>query len=135
MLRNILSIIVGYIVMAACTMLGIVGCMLAAGMPLDPKAMPDSLPLAYLVGTLALGTLAAAVGGFITAVIACRKPPVEGYILAGLVLALGVLYALTSHDPVQPVWYVWCLPPTGALGVAAGALAYSKVKQLRAEAA
>jgi hypothetical protein len=120
MWRNVLAVVLGYAVLAALTMAGVAFSTYAFRIPLI-TTQPVTLPLAYLLTTLVLGTLAAVAGGYLAARIARRRPPVAAYGLAALVLVLGTAYALTGADPVQPAWHLWSLPLTGVAGVVAGA--------------
>lgn len=120
MFRSILSIIVGYVVIAAVTVLTTVLSAVAVGVPLEmprPDAPPP--PAAYLAGNIAGSALAAILGGVAAARIASTRRRAHACALAAIVFVLGVAYALTSTGPA-PAWYFRLLPILGGLGVSLG---------------
>jgi len=120
MLRSILSIVVGYIVMAALVV--VADFALAAVFPEyreagEQEIAPPALPVAVNLGC---GLVAAAAGGFAAARIARRARFGHALVLAGLLLAFGAVYALAGWNGVQPNWYLALLPLAGAIGATAG---------------
>jgi hypothetical protein len=65
--------------------------------------------------------LAAAAGGFVTAMVAARNPLYHVLVLAVIVLVLAGLSALQSRGK-QPIWYQLALLAIAPLGVMAGGL-------------
>ena len=141
MLRNILGGIAGYVVMVVVALAGIGVAWLALG---GSGAFDGEGPYpstAWIVLNLMSGLIAAFLGG-----LAARKigrSPLAVMILAGLVLVLGIILALTAEssyakrEPVekpvaemsfmeagqhakQPTWYNWVIPLVGAAGALAG---------------
>jgi hypothetical protein len=137
MLRFIVAVVVGYLVMAIL----VVAASAVALVAPDLAFRQDSYDVrtGWLVWTLVVGAVAAVAGGFVAVVIARRRSAAT--VLAGLVLAVGLISALanlgkerpTGEPPaglslperasraVQPTWYAIFLPVLGAGGVLAGA--------------
>jgi hypothetical protein len=75
----------------------------------------------YAFVNLGYSFLAAAAGGYITALLADGNPIVQVLVLAIIVLAMGALSALQSRGK-QPVWYALTLLALMPIGVLAGGL-------------
>jgi hypothetical protein len=75
----------------------------------------------YVVVNLGYSFLAAAAGGFVTAMVAARNPLYHVLVLAVIVLVLAGLSALQSRGK-QPIWYQLALLAIAPLGVMAGGL-------------
>ncbi len=141
MLRDILAAIGGYIVMVIVVFIGI-GLAWAvlggegafAGEGPEPSTVWTAMNIVF-------GFLAAVVGGYTARRLGHSAAAVK--ILVGLVLALGLVFALTTEwayetadvidKPVaemtfteageharNPVWYPWLIPLVGAAGVLVG---------------
>lgn len=120
MLRSFLSVIAGYIVMAALVVAAEVA--LATAFPEyraagESQTTPPPLPVAV---HLACAALAAATGGFATARIAAKSTFRHALTLAGLLMMFGAVYAAVAWNGAQPNWYLVLLPPLGAMGAIAG---------------
>ena len=76
----------------------------------------------YAFVNLSYSFLAAAAGGYVTAVIAAGNPLVNDLVLALVVLAMSALSAMQSRGK-QPIWYALALVAVMPLGVLAGGLA------------
>lgn len=138
MLRAIAAVIVGYIVMAALTMLLFSILFLALGVERTFEPGTYNATMAWNVSALAISVLNAIAGGFV-----CRKiaksgtPPI---VLAVLIFGLGLMVGiqnLSKPDPgprgadvsvieaasktKQPNWYGMTIPFVGAVGVMIGA--------------
>jgi hypothetical protein len=75
----------------------------------------------YAFVNLSYSFLAAAAGGYVTAVIAAGNPLVNDLVLALVVLAMSALSAMQSRGK-QPIWYALTLVAIMPLGVLAGGL-------------
>lgn len=84
----------------------------------DTSAAPQP---AYVFVNIGYSFLAAAAGGYITALAAQANPLVHVLALAIIVLALSALSALQSRGK-QPAWYALALVAISPLGVLAGGL-------------
>jgi hypothetical protein len=142
MLRAILAVVVGYLVMAAIV---IPAFTLPIFLPSDWVWEKDSLEVTklFLIVTLAVSLVGAVGGGWVAALIARRRDHPAVFVLAGLVLVLGLFSAAGNslrETPVkspqqvaamtfkeraevatQPVWYAFTLPVLGCVGVLVGA--------------
>jgi len=100
MFRAIASVVVGYIVMAAIVMISLTGLYLTLGTDrsFEPGAWtPSKLWIAIMI---VVGIVAALVGGLTCKAIAkSSKPP---RVLAGIVLALGILMAVLAMGKSAP---------------------------------
>lgn len=81
----------------------------------------------YMFVNLAYSFLAAAAGGYITALLAAANPLYHVLALAIIVLALAGLSAMQSKGKQQPIWYQLALIALSALGVFAGGLVRLRV--------
>lgn len=77
--------------------------------------------LGYAYFNLAYSFLAAAAGGYVTALIAAGNPLVNDLFLALVVLAMSALSAMQSRGK-QPIWYALTMVAIMPLGVLAGGL-------------
>jgi hypothetical protein len=75
----------------------------------------------YVVVNLGYSFLAAAAGGFVTAMVAVRNPLYHVLVLAVIVLVLAALSAMQSRGK-QPVLYQLAMLAIAPLGVMAGGL-------------
>ena len=82
--------------------------------------------LAYTIVNLGYSFLAAAAGGYVTAVIAAGNPLVNDLVLALVVLAISALSAMQSRGK-QPIWYALTMVAIMPLGVLAGGLVRLRV--------
>lgn len=80
----------------------------------------------YMVVNLGYSFLAAAAGGYVTAVVARANPLIHVLVLSIAVLALSALSALQSKGK-QPVGYALALVALSPLGVLAGGLVRLRV--------
>ena len=121
MLRTILSVVVGYLALAIFVVVCNAGLAFLFGLNPTAEGMdPMSLPMGYTVGTVITGFLAAIVGGWICARIAAHSPRQHGLYLAIFVLALGLVFAITTWG-MQPAWIALLMPVVGFVGVRLGA--------------
>ena len=81
---------------------------------------------AYTIVNLGYSFLAAAAGGYVTAVIAAGNPLVNNLVLALVVLAMAALSAMQSRGK-QPIWYALTLVAVMPLGVLAGGMVRLRV--------
>ena len=114
-LRSILAVIAGFIAMSfviiVLTLLSIKTMGLKSGHPTP----------GYLVINVVYSFLAAAAGGFVTALIAAVKPVEHAYVLACVMLVMGAL-SYAHYRGTQPGWYQLLLvlvPPLCAIAGAA----------------
>lgn len=136
-LRNVGGAVLGWVVMSACVAVPMALLWVVLGE--DGSFRPGSWEVtqAWSLGSVAIGLLAAVVGGFVCAKIAGDNRGV--LMLVVLVLILGVVNAL-SQAPVadavrpegvamtdaavsarEPVWLSWLHPVLGAVGALLGA--------------
>ena len=140
MVRSILSVLVGYLVMALVVALSFVPIVAAPGFAF--RAGTAEAAPAFVVYSLLMSSLAAMAGGFITAVIAGKGRKVPVRVLGSLVLAFGLASAavgLSAEKPTvspddvaqmtpmeraqkgrEPLWYALLLPFIGCGGVLLG---------------
>jgi hypothetical protein len=90
------------------------------------RFMPDGVEAGYLFVNLGYSFLAAAAGGYVTALAAAANPLIHVLALALIVLALAALSALQSHGK-QPIGYALMLVAISPIGVLAGGLARFRV--------
>ncbi len=139
MLRSIVSVVVGYIALAVVLMITMSVAFMAMGVERAFKPGSWDTSTMWAGTSLALGLVAAILGGLVCVAIAKRpKPPI---VLAGILLALGVAVAVyettrTKPDPTprtanaspmearrnarQPAWVAWSNPIIGFVGVLIG---------------
>lgn len=125
--RNLGAAVLGYVVMYIVVIVLSLGLGLAVGM--DGGS-------ALIVGSIVVGLLAAMLGGIVCAKVA--TDPRGVWILIGVVVVLGVLFALMADVPMEmvadmegmegamdsmpePSWLSWLNPVIGAVGVYIGA--------------
>jgi hypothetical protein len=140
MLRSILAVVVGYIVMAALVMLSFTPAFFAPELVFEKDGF--GVTLAFLVFSLAMGGVAAVLGGFVAALIAGRHARRSLLAFAAIVLVLGVGSAVhglfqapqtvsaeeaARMTPIEkaaighePAWYAFLLPFLGSAGILAG---------------
>lgn len=92
MLRAILSVVVGYLVMFLVVFALMSGAYFALGQDFAYKPGVYDVSVGWSVLSLAIGLVAAVLGGFVAATIALTATPARA--LAGIVLAMGLLYAV-----------------------------------------
>lgn len=125
--RNLGAAVLGYVVMNIVVIVLSLGLGLAVG--IDGGS-------ALIVGSIVVGLLAALLGGIVCAKVA--TDPRGVWILIGVVVVLGVLFALMADVPMEmvadmegmegamdsmpePSWLSWLNPVIGAVGVYIGA--------------
>lgn len=113
-LRSILSILAGFVTMAVVvivlTLVSVQVFALKSGHPTP----------GYLVVNVAYSFAAAALGGYVTALLAPSRPLVHGYILAGVMLVMGAL-SYVQYRGTQPLWYQALITVVTPLAAIAGA--------------
>ena len=114
MRRSIAAVLAGFIVMAVLVMAGTA---LAASV-LAPGGTPTT---PYLAANLTISFVAALTGGFLAARIARRNIARHVFVLAAIMLALG-LPGLFAPAPGQPVYYPAVVLALGVTGVLLGGL-------------
>ncbi len=123
MLHAFLALLAGFATMAVLVM--IVTALLSKLTPdwvsTDGKQQPG-----YMFVNLGYSFLAAATGGYVTAIVAAANPLVHVLALGIIVLALAGLSALQLKGK-QPVWYQLMLVALSPLGVLAGGLVRLRV--------
>ena len=123
MLRSILAVLAGLAVMTIVVMVGVA---IAAAVLIGSGAMSADVPVSppptgYLAANLIISLLAAVLGGYTTARIVGPRSLVQVIVLASIVLAMGLVTALSAGpDSGQPTWYGYVIPIIGAVGVLAG---------------
>lgn len=140
MLKTVFAVVAGYVVMALFVLVSSVVAFVALGADRayqDGTYEPTGV---WIVTVLALGFIAAMVGGYVAAII--TSSPAAPKTLALVVVILGLVFALpvfrrpaqspparSSDLPMmqtmgagrQPAWVALMLPAVGAAGVLAGA--------------
>ena len=121
MLRNVLSVVGGYVIWTA---------IFLGGAAVVRAIMPDvfdeagfTTDVAALVSILVLSIVASVAGGFACAKIATSKQMICGWILAFCLLATGIPVQLSAWNDL-PVWYnlafLILLVPATIMGVRIG---------------
>jgi hypothetical protein len=114
-LRSILAVIAGFIAMSFVIILLTVVSVKTMGLKSGHPAP------GYLVLNVVYSFIAAAAGGFVTALIAAVKPVEHAYVLACVMLVMGAL-SYAHYRGTQPGWYQLLLvlaPPACAIAGAA----------------
>ncbi len=117
--RSFVAILVGYMVM---TLAVIVLTLIFVKTMGQHSGHPTP---AYLVVNVIYSLLAAAIGGFVTASIAKRKPIEHAAILGSVMLIMGVL-SYRHYSGLQPVWYQIMMTIVPSLCAVAGAALYKR---------
>lgn len=110
------SVLAGFAAMTAIVMLGMAALMMA--LRIKPGTTPPP-PTAFLAGNVVVGLVAALVGGALAARLAPFAPFDHVLALAGLVLAMSIVCAISYGDR-QPRWYQAVLGIGAPLAVATG---------------
>jgi hypothetical protein len=140
MFRSIISVVVGYVVMAILVGLSFVPVLVAPDLVFEYGSANASL--GFSIFSLIAGFVAAVAGGLVAAVVARRDSRYALPVFAGLVLIFGVASAVASvraerpsvsADEIsrmtimeraskgkEPTWYAFMLPLVGSGGVLAG---------------
>ena len=140
MLRSILAVVVGYVAMAALVMLTFTPAYFAPELVFDAHGI--GVTSAFLVFSLAMGGVAAVLGGFVAALVAGRRAWRSLLAFVAIVLVLGVgsaVHGLFQVPPTvsaeeaarmtpmekaaighEPAWYAFLLPFLGSAGILAG---------------
>jgi hypothetical protein len=144
MVRSILAVVIGYIVMTALVMLTFTPAFFAPELVFEKDGI--GVTMAFMVLSLAMGGVAAVIGGFVAALFAGRRARLSLLAFAAIVLVFGIgsaVYGLFQMSPTvsaeevarmtpmekatighEPAWYAFLLPCIGSVGVlAAGWLA------------
>ncbi len=138
--RAIVSVIVGYVVMAVTVFITFTVAYLVLGPDGAFKPGSYDISAAWAVVSLLLSFAAAVAGGFVCAIVA--KTPTPPKVLAALVLVLGLALTIPSltrdavqpqvrsgevgnvaamQEAQQPLWITLLNPLIGAIGVLVGA--------------
>lgn len=136
--RSIIAVVAGYVVLALCIFISFSLLYLILGA--DGSFQPGSYKVSttWVAISLVLGLIAAIVAGFVCGRVA--KSSRVPLVLAGIVLVLGILFAIpvvtSTSNPArdgnvgnleamqkaqQPGWFALLNPVLGALGIAIGA--------------
>lgn len=99
MLKSVIALVAGFAIMTFGQLVATVVLALALGV------QPGTPSPAFLPGSLALGALAAAFGGFATAALAPRRHGAHVLVLMAMILVMGLSNLLTP-PPGQPNWYL-----------------------------
>jgi hypothetical protein len=140
MVRSILAVVNGYIVMAALVMLTFTPAFFAPELVFEKDGI--GVTMAFMVFSLAMGGVAAVIGGFVAALFAGRRAwrPLLAFVAIVLVVGVGsAVYGLFRVPPThsaeevakmtpmekaaighEPAWYAFLLPCIGGAGVLAG---------------
>jgi hypothetical protein len=140
MLRTILAVVVGYAVMTVLVVLSFTPAFVTPELVFVTDGI--GVTVAFLVFTLATGGAAAAVGGFVAALVAGRHARLSLLALVAIVFVLGIgsaVYGLFQVPPTfsaeevarmtpmekaaighEPAWYAFLLPLMSSAGVLAG---------------
>lgn len=118
---SILSVVAGYLAMAAIVMIGtaIAAAAMIPGGIAGAREMEGTPPHAYLYANLAASFVAALLGGWVAARLAPRNSMLHSAALAMLLLAMSVL-SFRSQAARQPRWYPITIALIGMTGVMAG---------------
>jgi hypothetical protein len=114
-MRSVAAVLAGFAIMSVLVVAGIAA---AAALMLGGSQVPTT---PYLAVNLGYSAAASALGGYLTARLASRRPLTHALVLAALVGALGVASALAAPPSSgQPAWYPWVVSGLGVVGVALG---------------
>lgn len=148
MVRSILSVVVGYVVLAVAVSLSSALVLLTPGFVFQAHTVEPSL--LFTVFNLFLSLLAALAGGYVAALVAGENRPTPVKVLAGSILIVGLALAvpqqLHSHPAPtaeeldrmtllerasharEPVWYSFLIPFVGCFGVLAGGMLRTRTR-------
>ena len=123
MAASILSILGGYVAMAAIVMIGtaIAAATMLPGGIAGARKIQGPPPRDYLIANLGASLVAALLGGWVTARLAPHNPILHAAVLAAFLLAMSVLSA-RSQAGKQPRWYPITIALIGVAGVMLGAM-------------
>ena len=128
MARRILSVVAGYLTMAVLTAL--LTMMIARMVPEVAEAGMEATPPAwYMLLNLVYGTVFAAIGGIVTALVSPEPRRQQLVLLAGLLIVLSLVYLITGLDGVQPWWYLAGLVVTGGPAAYLGGILYVRRRE------
>lgn len=139
MIRNVLAVVIGYVVIALVIFATFSAAYLAMGTDAALKPGSYDVTVTWIVVSFVLGFIASMAGGYVAASISTSNQVPK--ILAGVVLVLSIAAAmplLTSREPANPrsgdvpnmtammnarnpVWFALLIPFTGAAAVLIGA--------------
>jgi hypothetical protein len=121
MLRSILSVVAGFVAMAALVMAAtIVSARLMLGVRGREQMMKAKPTPAYLTVNLIYSAAFAGFGGFLTATLAGFAPLAHALALAGLLLLLGIASVFKRGRSGQPEWYSFVLLGLGPVCASLG---------------
>ena len=123
-LRSILAVIAGFVTLSFMVILLTLIAVNAMGLKSGPPTPGD------MVAKVAYSFFASAAAGFVTALAAGVKPLEHAYVLAGIMLVMGVVSYL-HYRGTQPVWYqamMVVVPPLCAIAGAAVCVRSAKVQ-------
>lgn len=120
MLRSILAILAGHLTMILGVTSTLAILMFAARDQLPREPGPFHGPAWILWVEIVSGLAVAVLGGYVCALVARRRELLHGLVLAGIVLALGLLSA-AMESGMKPLWSSIAVTAVGVLGVIAGA--------------
>ena len=125
-LRSILAVIAGFVTMSF--MLIVLTLIAVNAMNLKPGQPTPG----YLAINVAYSFLAAGAAGFVTALIAGVKPLEHAYVLAGIMLVMGVV-SYMHYTGTQPGWYKGMMVVVPPLCAIAGAIVCARTARLHTQ--
>ncbi len=143
MLRTVLGALIGYLVIAVITLLGVAGLWVVLGAEAAFREGTTVASNLWAGANCVIGLVAAIMGGLVAAAIGRHPTRLPVKVLAGLVLLLGMILAFRQLDvqpdplpegktvaeltfveagtvAVSPTWYNFAIPLIGTLGVLMG---------------
>lgn len=123
MFRSLRAVVLGYVAIFVSTMVAMLLLTLAFGLPLMPsesQAKPVSPPALFSIISLALGVPCAMLGGWVASRVAPKLPLRHALALALFMLLMGLGYAASSWNGIEPRWYLGSMPFLGAAGAMLG---------------
>jgi heme A synthase len=118
-LQSILGIVAGFVVTAACVILGTL-LAVSALLPKLESGKPGSPTPTYLAANILVSIAAAVLGGYVAAFIAGRLPLLHAGILAALFFVLGISSVVQGPQPGQPAWYPFAMLLIAPAGILIG---------------
>jgi hypothetical protein len=131
-MRSIICVVAGFVVVMAAVVAGTAAAteLIVPGGLIDAAMGPRSaLPPEYFAAKLAVTTVGAVLGGWVTARMAPSREMVHVGALAALVLlmALPGLLGYGTAQMDQPVWFIYMLPVLGISAAILGGWMRSRV--------
>lgn len=109
-MQSVIAVLAGFVTMTVVVIIAtvILTRALASARPGDPFGDPRQLPTGYLMANLVASSVAALIGGYLTAALAESAPLAHGAALAVLMILMSA-FSMRRSLGSQPRWYAMTL--------------------------